>query len=346
MTVSRGEPPPPQAVGGSARRRLIWLVSAVTTGAAVVLFARMVDAHALSRIWLSSERAWIATAVACGAAALLFRASRLRLLLDSRPAAARTFGACLRVTCLHQSWFTILPSGTGDLSLPLLLKNQFGIDTSESLAILLLMRLQDAVTLLSIGAIAAVLLWMDRGAVFGGVLAVVGVAAVITVHRMAATSSAWLLRRLNGPADDRRTARTGFRHAVLRFLTRLCEQVPVAHARRTAFWTIGSWLVTLACIVGSFRAFGVRVSGAEAGMILLGLNVAGAAAFFTIAGLGIVDAGLLGLIAFLGIAAQDAFALAVAVRAVLLLANVGLPLVIAQAGVVLDLSRASTKPTA
>lgn len=270
------------------RSRRTALALAVSAGLlALVLYVADISSVDLSKL----RPTYLVLGLAAYLAALVLRAVLLRHLagLENPPG----FKIWLSLAARHQLFFTLAPSGSGDLTFPVLANRMLGLDLGRGTALIAGTRLRDICAILGLGC-------------FG--LAAMGLLPVLTGTAAILCGAALYFFDVTG-----------------RLAARLLRRDPaVARAPgglASAGLTLLIWLSASAAIAAGFAAAGHPLTVNETLIMLAGLNIAGALAI-SIGGLGIAEAGAAGVLVFLGLPLAEAAAIAIIARPVLLLTNV------------------------
>lgn len=241
-------------------------------------------------------------AVAIGLAVLGYLARAWRLAAHFGAPLRERPGACLRVMVLHNAMNNLLPMRTGEISFPVLLGREFGIETARAVAALLWLRSLDLLALLLAVAVT---------------LGVARIGAWITVPALAvAVGAPWiawsLLRRdAAGP------------HLVARARALLQRGLPADPAMllRTQAWTLLHWGSKLA----AYAWLVARLGGVEPVPAVLA-SVAGEATSVLpvhgLAGAGTYEAGVVAVLRPLGVPLEPAVQAAVNLHLFLLVLSI------------------------
>lgn len=237
-------------------------------------------------------------ALVLGAALVLasYAVRAVRLYDHFRAAIGGRFGACLRLTLIHNLLNNLVPMRLGEASFPLLLRRYFALPLASGTAGLLWFRLTDlhilaAAALLAVGA--------ERVPV-----------PTLAVLLAAWTTLPWLLFRLRGPAERRVRQHAGGRlaHRLLQAL----EGLPADAATfwRTFLWTALNWALKLAVFAWLLQAFGGTALGPSL-LGALGGELSSVLPVHGLAGVGTYEAGVVAGLAPFGVPARDALTAAV-----------------------------------
>lgn len=223
------------------------------------------------------------------------RSLRLAITLKLRGRAAQWQLA--RLVLVHNALVNLLPMRGGDLVFPLLLKRSYHTRIADGAALILWLRLQDALVL----ATLAILVWP-------GLPWPVKALAAVTALAIAARLPAWL-RQVNLWLPRR------VRPRIARAL-----RLALARGARewlTWGWTAVNWLLKFAAAAALLWAF----SGLPPALALVGAAAGEAAALLPVqgvAGLGTYEGAIIGALALHRVDAQVALAAALATHAVIL----------------------------
>lgn len=259
----------------------------------VALVERYVGWAALLRPWRSLSLATVSAAALLVLASYWVRA--VRVYDHFRPQTRGRFGACLRLTLLHNLLNNLVPMRLGEASFPALLARYFGVPVVRAVAALVWFRLTDLHVLAGAGGLA---LLGSRGPV----LLVALLAAWLALAWVAFLGRDPLERRLAAGATAR------WRGWALEALSAMPSDAPTFW--RTLAWTVLNWALKLAAfawlldaIAGT--AFGPSLLGALAGELSSVLPIHG------LAGAGTYEAGVVAGLASFGVPATVALAAAV-----------------------------------
>lgn len=223
------------------------------------------------------------------------RVSRLAVTLSIR--GGRAYLRLARLVLVHNALVNLLPMRGGDLAFPLLLKRDYGTRLVDGAALILWLRLQDALVLLTLVA----LVWPG--------LAPGWKAAALIAAIAAAAALPWTLRRANLLLP--RPLRSRFARALrLALLRRRREWL-------TWTWTVINWTLKLAAIAWLLAGFAALPVAAA----LAGAAAAEGAALLPVqgvAGVGTYEGAIIAALSLQGIDAQIALAAALATHAVVL----------------------------
>jgi uncharacterized membrane protein YbhN (UPF0104 family) len=260
----------------------------------VLLVERYVGWAELLRPWRTQRPGALGLGVTLVLASYALRA--VRVYDHFRPETRHGFGACLRLTLIHNLLNNLVPMRLGEVSFPALLRRYFGVSLSRGVAGLLWFRLTD---LHILGAAALVALTADQ--LSTGVLAAL-LGLWLTLP--------WLAFRGRGPAQR---AAHRIRSPRLRHL--LGEAIGGMPADpstfwRTVLWTVLNWLLKLAVFAWLLHAFaGAGLSPSLAGA--LGGELSSVLPVHGLAGAGTYEAGVIAGLAPFGLNPREALAAAV-----------------------------------
>jgi uncharacterized membrane protein YbhN (UPF0104 family) len=221
----------------------------------------------------------------------------LRLAITLRLSGAAAHWRLVRLALVHNALVNLLPMRGGDLAFPLLLRRTFAIPLAEGAALILWLRLQDVVVLLTL----TVLFWP-------GLPWPLRVLALGAALLLAARLPMWLRRALGWvPTRLRLRAARALRLALVRGSREVL----------TWSWTTANWLLKFVAAAALLSAFGVMppevaLAGAAAGEAAALLPVQG------VAGIGTYEGAIIGALALHGVELQWALAAAVAAHATML----------------------------
>ncbi len=286
-------------------------LSLLLSAGLLVLVASQVDPAGLGALWSRIAPGYALAALACFLGNLIVRGLRLwRLALAAGDTAGRF--AWIRLCALHQTLFTLLPSGSADVGFPLLAARTLGCDPVVAARILLVYRLQDLWMLLIL-LVVALLGFGDRGGIGQPTLVLAGVVALtllLWANDLTRGLGSLLLR-----AVEPRGESWGF---VARPLRRLAVELdrPTHWALRLqgAVTTLICWSLAALSIWALFAMIDLRLGAAEVLLVIAGMNLVGAVSVFTVAGLGVSEGGLAAILLALGFGSGTAVAAALTVR--------------------------------
>lgn len=218
----------------------------------------------------------------------------LRIFDEFRLQAAGRFGACLRITLIHNAMINVVPFRGGEAAFPVLLRQNFGVPLPRAIASLFWFRLQDAFVVMALAA----LVWPGLPAILKA-LAVLGVLA-----------SAWWLPRW-ARANHGWSDKGGFYAKLAKVRDAFAEST--RHARFGWLWTIANWTIKLAAQAGLLAALlpaAVDVGAAGA----LGAELAAILPIQGVAGFGTYEAGAAAALLPHGIALQAGLQAALALH--------------------------------
>jgi uncharacterized membrane protein YbhN (UPF0104 family) len=224
--------------------------------------------------WTSISLGGLALAIGLMLTSYVLRAWRVADHFEIRGA----FGAVLSLNLQHNLWNNLLPMRAGELSFPLLMRQNFGTDPAYALAGLFWIRLVDAQVLaaLALGS----LLWLAK---------IEALALGLVLLALIAPFVLWALRGWLGARVARLNA------GKLRGLfEKLLAGLPhdAAHFARGVLLTWANWLVKLAALAWVLRQF-VPISWTGAGLGVLGGEVTSVLPIHAPGGFGTYEAGML-----------------------------------------------------
>lgn len=210
------------------------------------------------------------------------------------PLTRGAFGACWRLTLVHNALNNFLPMRTGEISFPVLLRRYFAIPAVRAVTTLVWFRLLDAHTL---AAVALLALGLGRAPV-----------ATLLVTLLWLTLPWWLFRVQAG--GSRRLLAS----IPARWRPHLEQAVAGFPRSESTFWrcwawTLGSWLSKLAVFAWLLKAFADLAYG-PAWLGAIGGEVAGGLPSLA-AGAGTYEAGVVAALLPFGVSLQAAFQAAV-----------------------------------
>jgi uncharacterized protein (TIRG00374 family) len=291
-----------------ARALLGLAISAV----AIALVVRQVDLAAAWEVLRGAAPAFVAATVACIVLDVALRALRWRgLLAPVARLPLPTVTASLLVGYLANN---ILPARLGELVRSHHLGDRTGVSRASVLGTVVVERVVDTGTLVTIASAAIVVLAV-RGIVANAVL--VGVA--VTGLLVAALALALVADRL--PYAERVIAAVSRWPAVVRAASRLRGGLAVAGRPRTMLaaigWSVAAWAATIVAFAAAGQAIGVELTWGQAALLASGTTLVtaipagpGYIGTFELAAVEIAKA--------VGVPADPAFALALLVHAAIL----------------------------
>jgi uncharacterized membrane protein YbhN (UPF0104 family) len=230
-------------------------------------------AHLLAP-WASISLGGLALAIGLMLASYILRAWRVADHFDQRG----HFGAVLSLNLQHNLWNNLLPMRAGELSFPLLMKQQFGIDPAYALAGLFWIRLVDAQVLatLALGS----LLWLAKVEALALGLVLLALLAPFVFWALRGRLTAWALTLHEGKAR--------------KLLEKILSGLPrdAAHFARGVLLTWANWLVKLAALAWVLRQF-VPITWTGAGLGVLGGEITSVLPIHAPGGFGTYEAGML-----------------------------------------------------
>ena len=264
-----------------------WLRTVALLALTVVLiavFLRNADLHAVWGVMRTANPVLIAAGVACVMLSYVLRAVRWQVMLA--PLGRARFSVALRATIIGFAASFILPARAGEVLRPWLLARREGFDASAVFATIVIERMLDLVTVLTL--LAVFLLAFDPGlssmdpAAFatvraGGLLA--AVAAVVGVGLLFVFASRpALLARCVGVATGWLPAR--FRTTVARMALAFAEGLAVvrrpSHLARALAWSFVLWMLIAAQTWMVSAAVGVHLPPSGS-LLLIALLIVGVA---------------------------------------------------------------------
>jgi len=188
------------------------------------------------------------------------------------------FGAVLSLNLQHNLWNNLLPMRAGELSFPLLMKQQFGTDSAYALAGLFWIRLVDAQVLatLALGS----LLWLAKIEAFALGLVLLALLAPFVFWALRGWLSARVAQLNAGKLRS--------------LLDKVLAGLPrdATHFARGVLLTWANWLVKLAALAWVLRQF-VPITWSGAGLGVLGGEVTSVLPIHAPGGFGTYEAGML-----------------------------------------------------
>lgn len=306
-------------VAPSQRRRdIMFWMSAVTVSATMVGFlALTAGVDAFRAALRAPEYSLIICAAVVLSAANLPHANRLKILL--RPVVRTTFRQRITLTLRYGLYVVIFPVRLGEIAYMLRLNREFRLPPAVAFALAVQQRLFDLVVLGGLALVVGLtlvsslisppLLVLFGGIVLSGALLTAARAPEVMTLLAGLVSKAlflpalWRRNVVSGLVQARRWART--LNGARDLLSLLGH-------------TFVEWILNLAAIALVIAGLGIRLPA----VLLLGVAsmvlVAGAIPVHTIGGVGVVEVGLAGALYLGGIPMNDAVAVALVARIVLL----------------------------
>ncbi len=254
------------------------------TVALVGVFLRNADLHAVWGVMRTAHPGLIAVGVACVMLSYVLRAIRWQVMLA--PLGHARFSVALRATVIGFAASFILPARAGELLRPWLLARREGFDASAVFATIVIERMLDLVTVLTL--LALFLLAFDPGlssmdpAVFaavraGGLMAAVAAVAGVGLLFVFASRPALLARGV-GVATGWLPAR--FRATVTAMAVAFAHGLAVvrhpSHLARALAWSFVLWLLIAAQTWIVSAAVGVHMPPSGS-LLLIALLIVGVA---------------------------------------------------------------------
>lgn len=247
--------------------------------------------------WTTLSVTEIGSAVALLIASYLFRAQRIACYFRQTSPATVRFLPTVRLVLLHNCLNNLLPTRTGEISFPVLVRRYFGIDLVTSVPALLWLRFMDMHTLALIGLIG--LSGLHHSFLLPGLL----------------LTLLWLPLPAVLLVAQPRVARWAQRHAkarVARLAQRLIEGLPHQYGHFFQLWgyTLINWVAKIIAFAWVLHLF------AEIALLpsLLGAitgDVTSVLPFHGFAGAGSYEAGVMAGLALFGIAVETGLPAAV-----------------------------------
>ncbi len=232
------------------------LIAAAVVIAACLWFVRQIDLPVLGQALLRASLPWVAVAALLNFAQMLFRAWRLQALL--RPVRTVGFGRLVRYGFAAAAATNLLPARAGEVLRVWLLKAREGIPATTSVAVALMEKVFDLVTLLVL--VAPLPLLLPRlGQRFGWLFSLL-VGTLVLLLGLAL----WVARRRSGSEES--------------LLGRFVLGTRVLQGGRplgvTLATSLAVWLTDAAEVLLILLALRIEVPAAAALLVLLTLNLA------------------------------------------------------------------------
>ncbi|MTI05382.1 flippase-like domain-containing protein [Roseibium denhamense] len=213
-------------------------------------------------------------------------------------------GTWFKLAARHQILFTLVPSGAGDIGFPHLLKKMAGLPIATGVRIIAQVRMRDAAVLGSLGLLGLI----SQG--FNPFLGSLGLAITAVALWFIDDIAAFGLKTAASLSPNGKVA------AFLQ--TALSQKAPHrAHRLLCTLLSIVIWTVAASGVGLAFYSAGHPLSVSECMLVLALLNVIGAVAV-SIGGLGVAEAGVAGALIAMGTQPQEAAAVAIVVRPLML----------------------------
>lgn len=292
-------------------RAWTFALSLLLSAGLLALVVSQVDPAGLGKVWAQIAPGYALAALFCYLGNLAARGLRLRRLARAAGDTAGSF-AWIRLCALHQTLFTVLPSGSADIGFPLLASRTLGCPPLAAARLLLVYRLQDLwmLLILLVVGLAGLGTGDEAGYVLLGLAGALALALLIWAGDLTRILGILLLRAIEprGPAW----------HWMARPLRRLASELdrPTGWDLRLhgAVTTLGSWSLAALSIWALFAMIGLRLDASEVLLVIAGMNLVGAISVFTVAGLGVGEGGLAAILLALGFDSGTAVASALTVR--------------------------------
>ena len=247
----------------SPTRKIPWqtLIILVLTGGLLWLFLRRIDLHAAWGAIVRADPAWIVAAILVTLQTYLLRAWRWQALL--RPIGGASFRTAFRTTVIGFAASFLLPGRVGEVLRPYLLARREGLNAASTFATVIVERLLDLCTVLSLFALALLTAGVtvapeDR--VAGEIAAGASVVGLVTFFVLAGHPER--LGRLAARLARHLPPRVGT--AVEHFVRTFAEGLKVmrspGHLAVAILWSVPLWLSIALGILFTSWAFDVRLS--------------------------------------------------------------------------------------
>ncbi|MGD8710543.1 MAG: lysylphosphatidylglycerol synthase transmembrane domain-containing protein [Ectothiorhodospiraceae bacterium] len=290
----------PKRAGSAWRRWSAQLLALVLTAGLAGAIQWWVGWRALLQPWQQLAPLTIAATVA---GILLSHAMRAARVGTALPEVRGGFMRVLRLVLQHNLYNTLLPMRAGEASFPLLLRRQYNIPVSRSVATLVVFRTLDLHTILwlGLGAYAA----LDRSAWW----------LAAAVAALAALVPGWLVARALQSHLDALPDRGRLTH----LLHTLLSGLPAEGRRFAALWawSAANWLIKLAALAWALSA----LAGTGAGLAWISATLGDLSSVLPLhswAGLGSYEAAVVAGLALGGLAPETALPAALSLHLLLL----------------------------
>lgn len=222
---------------------------------------RQVSLGHIERAFLTLKAESVLVAVILLIATTILKAWRFAVLL-SRAVSAR---ALVPVVLLHNVFINFLPSRSGELAYPYLLKRRHGISVTQSLPSLVIGRVFDVLVILLLIAASLVLVPTSLGVVAALLPEIgLGIAGLLGVFFLLTYRAEWLHRVLEGFFIRRNLYKIVFFGPLLKRLMELLRAFTTRHSHSQlaaiAVVTVVIWLLTFGFEFVLYRGLGLPVS--------------------------------------------------------------------------------------
>jgi uncharacterized protein (TIRG00374 family) len=283
--------------------------------AAMAVAVRGVNLEAAGAALRQADWRWVAVMLACICTDVTCRAIRWRALV--RPIKDVPTVRMIAYYLIGILANNILPARLGELVRSHYLGDREHVSRTSVLGTVVVERVVDAAVLVALAA-GAILVLGVRGAVAGAVL----VGVVLTAALIGALALALVAHRL--PYADRVIAAASRWPTLTRLAGRLRGGLAVVQRPRTVglavAWSLAGWGAIVASVVAAGQALGVDLSWSQAALVGAGASLATAIPAGP-GSLGTFELAAVTILAAFGIAPDAAFALAVLVHSVNLVAT-------------------------
>lgn len=284
--------------------RAKWLLAVLVSAALLTALALLADLS-LPDIENFNAR-WIAFMLAAHLAMVCCRGLLMRALANEQD--HNGAAQWIRLAARHQAIFSVLPSGVGDLSFPLLAKRFVSLEAGKAMRVIILIRQRDVIVLATISMAGAALL-LDN------LLLALTSGIVGAVALWFAGETAELAARVLGLV---------FRKGKLANWVRgfAIGQGGSCRGRATGWLlTAQAWTASTLAVLCAFAAIGEPLTIGGALLFIALVNLAGLVAV-SVAGLGVSEAGAAGALVLVGRSSERAAATALIIRPTLMVSLV------------------------
>ena len=284
-------------------------LSLLLSAGLLALVVSQVDPAGLGDLWAQFVPGYALAALACYLGNLAARGLRLRRLALAAGDTAGRF-AWIRLCALHQTLFTVLPSGSADIGFPLLASRTLGCSPLVAARILLVYRLQDLWMLLILLVVGLSGLGDVAGQATLALAGGVALALLVWANDLTRVLGTLLLRAV----EPRGAAWDWIARPLQRLATELDRPTDWSLRLQGAATTLVSWSLAALSIWALFAMIGLRLDASDVLLVIAGMNLVGAISVFTVAGLGVGEGGLAAILLALGFGGGTAVAAALTVR--------------------------------
>ncbi|MEM7405643.1 MAG: lysylphosphatidylglycerol synthase transmembrane domain-containing protein [Pseudomonadota bacterium] len=294
---------------------LSWLAGLVMVMTVLATVYALTDPATLSARFASVRWSWFVAAAILLLSEGCFTAWRLRVFTPGPP----SFRACLHISAWFVLFLVALPARVGEVAAAFLLKHFAGQSTAPALTNLLTQRALDLMFLIAVFLLlSAAVSSLPSGPEVLGLAIALFVALAIGVWRLEqllalAANATLRAGNITGVGIFRSLARAALKARSWR-----------RHYLTTSVMSMGfvvtllKWLANLGGLALLLHAFGVPVGWAEKFLLAAAFNFLAVVPLQTVGGVGLSEVGLAGALVAFGLTLEDAVAISVLVRLVLI----------------------------